>query len=194
MLVVKQDRGFTLVELIITVAVVATLSTLGMPALTGTMNNAKVRTATEALQNGLRTAQSESIRRSHQVAFVLTNSTPGLNATPVANGAYWYIQILPVVAGETLTDAYVQGGRFGEQTAGVAITGPAVICFNSIGRLVTNASTGLGAACTAPAPTTNFDVTRTGADRTLELQVSAAGKIRMCDKSRLLSASAPDGC
>lgn len=190
----RSDHGFTLVELIITVAVVATLSTLGMPTLTGTINNAKVRTATEALQNGLRTAQSESIRQSRQVAFVLTNSTPALDATPVANGAYWYIQVLPIVAGEALTDAYVQGGQFGEQTAGVTVTGPAVICFNSIGRVVTNASTGLGAACVAPAPTVNFDVTRTGADRTLELQVSAAGKIRMCDTSRVLSVVAPDGC
>ncbi len=189
-------RGFTVIELLITVAVVATLSALGIPTMSGAINNAKVRSTTEALQNGLRTAQAEAIRRSRQTAFVLTDQTPAQDATPSLNGSYWYVQVLPMVPGETVTDAYVQGGQFGAKTAGVTVSGPAVICFNSMGRAVTNISTGLPGAsnCTAPSPATTFDVTKSGADRTLQLQVNAAGKIRMCDKSRALSAAQPDGC
>ncbi|MES2832163.1 MAG: GspH/FimT family pseudopilin [Pseudomonadota bacterium] len=191
----KPHHGFTVIELLITVAVLATLSALGIPTMNNAINNAKVRSTAEALQNGLRTAQAEAIRRSRQTAFVLTNDTPAEGAAPSDDGTYWYVQVLPAVPGEVVIDPYVQGGQFGARTAGTTIRGPAVICFNSIGRAVANNATGLpgAASCAAPASRTTFDVTKTGADRTLRLQVSAAGKIRMCDTARLLSA-APDGC
>lgn len=192
----RPDAGFTVIELLITVAVVATLSALGMPSMSGAINNAKVRSNAEALQNGLRSAQIEAIRRSRQTAFVLTDATPAQDALPVANGKYWYIQVLPVVSGEKVNDPFVEGGQFGAQTAGVTVVGPAIVCFNSIGRVVTNTATGLPGApsCVTPsAARTTFDVTRLGADRTLQLQVSAAGKIRMCDRSRSVAAQ-PDGC
>lgn len=196
MLTDRTNHGFSVIELMVVVAVAATLAVLSMPTLSGTISNAKVRSVTEALQNGLRKAQSEAIVRSHQTAFVLTNANPVLTATPAANGKNWYVQVLPVVASETVDSTFfVQGGSFGSQTSGVTITGPAAICFNSMGRVVANPTPGLGTgvSCSAPAPTTTFDVTKTGADRTLELQVSAGGKIRMCDKSRLI-VSQPDGC
>lgn len=189
-----KTTGFTLLELMITIAILAILSLFAVPAFTGMLNNAKVRSIAEALQNGMRLAQTESIRRSHQSAFVLTDATPALGATPAANGKNWYIQILPIVTGETSTDFYVQGGSFGNQTSGVTISGPAAICFNSIGRVTANAATGLGANCAAPIGIQTYDVTRSGADRTLRLQVNATGKIRMCDVSKTLSASNPDGC
>lgn len=192
----RPHHGFTVIELLITVAVLATLSILGVPTMNGAINNAKVRSTTEALQNGLRTAQAEAIHRSRQTAFVLTNDTPAKDATPSADGKYWYVQVLPVVPGEAVIDSYIQGGQFGARTAGTTITGPAVVCFNSIGRAVTNTATGLpgNVSCAAPTPRTTFNVTKTGADRTLQLQVSAAGKIRMCDTSRSVSAAQPDGC
>jgi type IV fimbrial biogenesis protein FimT len=186
--------------LLIALGILGALSVLGLPALLATMNSGKVRSVAETLQNGLRRAQSEAILRSRQTAFVLTNADPAFNAAPATNGKNWYIQALPLVASEVTTsaDSYVQGGSFGTQTSGVTITGPAAICFNSIGRLVANPTTGLGVACTLPvAPAADpkflFDVTRSGADRTLELQVSGSGKVRMCDTSRSI-ATQPDGC
>jgi len=193
----RADHGFTVIELIITVAVVAALSVLGIPSMNDAINNAKVRTTAEALQNGLRTAQAEAIRRSRQTAFVLTNATPEEDALPATGGKYWYVQVLPVVNGENVANAYVQGGQFGARTTGVTIAGPSIICFNSIGRVVANPATGLPGAATCAATSgskTTYAITKSDADRTLQLQVSAAGKIRMCDASRALSASQPDGC
>ena len=196
MLTDRAEHGFSVLELMVTIVVIVLLAVLGMPTMAGAISNAKVRSATEALQNGLRNAQAEAIRRSHQTAFVLTNAAPALSAAASANGKNWYIQVLPVVASETVDSTfYVQGGSFGGETSGVTITGPAAICFNSLGRVVTNASPGLGTGvtCSTPAPMTTFDVTKTGADRTLELQLGANGKIRMCDKSRSITTQ-PDGC
>jgi type IV fimbrial biogenesis protein FimT len=195
----RLRRGFTLVEVLIALAVLGVLSVIGLPALMGSLNNSRVRSVAETLQNGLRRAQSEAILRSRQTAFVLTDAAPALSAVPAANGKNWYAQTLPLVASEAIDPTFfVQGGSFGSDTAGVTITGPTVICFNSIGRLVANPSTGLGTACTVPAGVPArylYDVTRSGANRTLELQVSQSGQIRMCDKSRGgVSATKPDGC
>lgn len=192
----RFEPGFSVLELMITIAVIAILAVLGMPTMAGAISNAKVRSVTEALQNGLRNAQAEAIRRSHQTAFVLTNAAPALSATAATGGKNWYIQVLPLVASETVDSTYfVQGGSFGGETSGVTIAGPAAICFNSMGRVVANAAPGLGTgvSCSAPAATITYDVTKVGANRTLELQLGANGKIRMCDTSRSITTQ-PDGC
>ena len=196
MLSTKTTSGFTLIELMVTLAVLAFLLLLGVPAFSQIIRNAKVRSVAEALQNGLRLAQNEAIRRSHQTAFVLTNVAPGLSAPSGANGKNWYVQVLPG-PGETIDSTfYVQGGSFGNLADGVTVTSAvSMLCFNSIGRAVGNAITNLG-TCTAPSATTpiTLDVTTSGADRTLELQVGTGGKIRMCDTSVPLSTNRPDGC
>lgn len=188
------SEGFTLIELVIAMAIAAMLLGLAVPSFSVWINNAKVRTGAEILQNALRLAQAEAIKRSHQTAFVLTNATAAASAAPVANGRNWYIQVLPIVADETVNGAYVQGGSVGEQSSGIVVTGPAIICFNSTGVLVTNSSTGLGVDCTAPTNVVTYDVSKSGADRTLEVQISPTGKVHMCDKSKTLSATTPDGC
>lgn len=190
----KEGNGFTLIELIAAMAITAILLGLAVPSFSSWISNAKVRTAAESLQNGLRLAQAEAIKRSRQTAFVLTDAAAAANATPSKNGKNWYIQVLPVVDGETVNAAYVQGGSVGSQTSGISVTGSAIICFNSIGVLVANAATGIGANCTAPTDVVTYDVSRSGADRTLEVQVSPTGAVRMCDKSKTLSVTTPDGC
>lgn len=190
----KENAGLTLIELVTVLAIVAILLGLAVPSFANWINNAKVRTAAENLQNILRLAQAEAIKRSHQTAFVLTNATAAADASPVENGKNWYIQVLPVVAGEILNAAYVQGGSVGDQSNGISVTGPAIICFNSMGVLVSNTATGIGSDCTAPTGTVTYDVSRSGASRTLEVQVGPTGAIRMCDKSKTLSSTTPDGC
>ena len=190
----RKGKGFTLIELVTVMAIIAMLLGLAVPSFSRWINNAKVRTGAETLQNALRLAQAEAIKRSHQVAFVLTNATAAESALPVANGQNWYIQVLPTVAGETVDAAYVQGGSVGNQTNGISVTGPAIICFNSIGVLVANAATGIGTNCTAPTDVVTYDISRSGADRQLEVQVSPTGAVRMCDKSKTLSTTTPDGC
>jgi type IV fimbrial biogenesis protein FimT len=176
----------------ITLAVFAVLVMLVGPNLSTWIANARVRSVAESMQNSLRMAQAEAIRRNRQTVFALTNATPALAATPVANGTNWYIQTLLLsTAGET-AGTYIEGtGLASEQ--GVTITGPALTCFNSLGRQVANTSTSLGANCTTANPAT-YDVARTGSDRRLRVQVYLGGQIRMCDREKTLSATNPDGC
>ena len=189
----RKDHGFSLIELMVTLTLLGILLAAAVPGFGTWTANARVRSVAESIQNGLRLAQTEAVRRNRQTVFALTNSTPAAGAALAANGSNWFIQTLPLVAGDPV--AFVQGGTFATQS-GVTIAGAALICFNSTGRQVTNTATGLGADCTAPASATAptvLDITRAGADRAMRIQVSLGGQIRMCDPAKSI-ASQPDGC
>lgn len=187
----RRSGGFTLIELLVTMALVALLARLAAPAFSGWFANAKVRTVAEALQTGLRLAQAESVRQSRPVVFSLTNDTPNLLSSASANGSKWAVHTVPLVVGDTRE--FVRGGSLTDVASGVSITGPAAVCFNSIGRLATVAATGVaGATCTANLSQT-YQITTTGADRPLRVLVALGGQVRMCDPARSFSSS-PDGC
>lgn len=192
-----NQRGLTALELLITVSLMLLLLATAIPSLTAWLANARVRSAAEQLQNSLRLAQSEALRRNRQTVLALTNATPALAATPAANGRNWYAQALPALGGETANDGFYLHGSALPASMAITITGPALLCFNSIGRLVSNSATGLGQNCSAPtsatAPTT-YDLTSNAASRPLRVQVFLGGQVRLCDPSRSLSSSAPDGC
>lgn len=183
--------GFTLIELMVTVVLLAILLALGFPSMATWIRNSKVRTVGDALQNGLRLAQAEALRRSRQTVFSLTNSTsPETSLTAVANGSNWSINTVQLLTDETAQ--FVEAGVLSSVGNDVQITGPASICFNSLGRLVANASPGpTGANCAAAAAT--YNVTLIGADRPMRVLVALGGQVRMCDPARSLSTS-PDGC
>jgi type IV fimbrial biogenesis protein FimT len=188
-----------LIELMFTLTLLAILLTLGLPSLAMWVKNSQVRTVTEALQNGLRTAQAEALRRNRTVVLSFTNGTPSANATAVAGGKNWSLQSLPQT-GET-TGEYIQGGQLTDIASSVAITAiptsTSAVCFNSNGRLIANS----GAGCALPtggSSTYQFDIAQATDDpslRSLRVLLQVGGQMRTCDPKRpVLSAATPDGC
>ena len=175
-------------------AIFAILVALGVPAMRTWISNVKVRAVADGIQNGLRLAQSESLRRSRQVVFTLTNSTTPqtLPVAGAATGNYWVAYTIPSMTADNEANVFIDSGVLGAGTSSVTIAGSqAAICFNSVGRLVTNSSAGVttvtgGATCSAlpvtPALAT-YDVNVAGADHPLRVQVSLAGQVHMCDPS-----------
>jgi type IV fimbrial biogenesis protein FimT len=201
-----RDAGFTMIEMMVTILIFSILVTLGIPAFRSWISNVKVRSVADALQNGVRIAQTESLRRSRQVVFSLTTTLPTANGvfatatTAAANGSFWSVNVIPAMTTDAATDTaaeFVQGGALGAATGNVVVTGPASICFNSAGRLVAIGANGMGGACTLPVnnpPVWKYDVTLAGADHPLEVQVTLGGKVRLCDLSQTLSATNTYGC
>ena len=70
----KRRHGFTLVELMVTISLLAILLALAAPSFSTWIRNAQVRTVSDSLQNGIRLAQAEAIRRHRQVVFFLDQS------------------------------------------------------------------------------------------------------------------------
>jgi len=190
----RSSYGFTLVELVITIALLALLLGLALPSFLTMISNTRVRSVSEALQNGVRTAQAEALRRNRQVVFFLTNAEPSLNAAAATNGRFWGIQTVPQAANADETAEFVQGGALSDLTGAVAVAGPASICFNSAGRLANNAAPGVpGANCsTAVAPA--YNISANGSDRALRVTVALGGQTRMCDPARTFSSTSPKGC
>lgn len=193
----SHQHGATLIELIVTLTILGLLLAAAAPPMARWAANAKLRAVAEDLQSGLRLAQVEAVRSNRQAVMVLTNAAPAIGATPVANGSRWYARLLTLLADDTASDAYFLRGSSQAQQQSIAIEGPAVLCFNSIGRPITNSSTGLGSNCSAPSSATSptwYKLTSPRADRRLWIAVALGGQVRMCDPDKTLSTTAPDGC
>jgi len=196
-----HHRGFTLIELLVTIALIAILLMLAVPALGTWSADARVRSTAESLQNALRLAQATAVARSRSSVFALTSANPAWNATPVANGSRWFIDVLPLTGSDETAsaDSFIQGGTVASQY-GVTITGPALLCFNSLGQQTTKSAsaTGLSATCTASADDSGapveYTLSKAGAVRALKVRVYLGGRVRMCDAAKTLSNTNPDGC
>ncbi len=189
------QQGLTLIELVVTIALLAMLLGLAAPSFSEWLRNAQVRAVADTLQNGTRLAQAEAVRRNRQVVFFLTNDAACTNSTaPTADGAFWAIRTVPLIVGESAE--VVQCGQLADVAEGVRISGPTALCFNSAGRQVANPGPGIAsAACVLDASgTSEYELNVTGGTRPLRVLVTLGGQVRLCDPARTLSATAPDGC
>lgn len=177
------------------ITLLSVLLALAAPQYRLWVRNAQVRTVTDALQAGMRMAQAEAVRRNRQVVFFLTNSQTCDNTISAnANGTFWSIRTVAMVTGDPVET--VQCGVLADVAGGVTIEGPTAVCFNGMGRQVSNASTGVtSATCDLTGVTVSqFDVEADGADRALRVLVSLGGQTRLCDPARTLATGALDGC
>lgn len=210
----RSERGFSLIELAIVMVIIAIFAVAAAPAFKTWMANARVRAVAEALANDLRMAQAESVRRSRQVAFVLTDSTPTIAnpaSTAATNAKNWVLYALPLLnsaeGANGITASTKDGGTTGflrgysqANNSDTTVNGDvSVVCFNSLGRLASSSAAvaNAGNASCAPPPTGGepqyYRVQNKIGDRPLWVQVQLGGQIRMCDPNKTLPAQ-PDGC
>lgn len=193
----RWQHGLTLIELMVTVALVALLLVLAMPSLGSWMADARVRSSADALQNALRLAQGEAIKRSRTSVLMLTTAKPDIDATPATNGSRWVVKM---VARSTDTSAeaqalFVRGGAE-PSSQNVTVNGPALLCFNAFGQPITltATATGLGTICSNATMPIVYSLSATGASHDMQVQVGLGGQVRMCNPAKSLSNAAPDGC
>lgn len=205
-------RGFSIIELMVTVALIGILMALGVPAIASWMADARLRATAESLTNQVRLAQATAVARNRVAMLVLTNATtPAYNSTPVTNGTSWMVLVDPLSSENyTTPNPFVTSSSEARQHS-VTVSGPAVVCFNSLGQQTVNMTTALpsGTACATPGtddtatasssqtaanPITSYQLTRTGVQRSFRVLVYAGGRVRMCDALKTLSTSNPDGC
>jgi len=203
-----RTAGFTMIEMAVTMTIFAILVVLGVPSMTTWIRNNKVRTVSDSLQTGLRLAQAESLRRSRQVVFALTNSTtPSQRPLPaVADGTSWAIWTVPSMTNAAdETPMFIQSGVLSNASTNVQVisNGTAAVCFNSVGRLTNNASANVtaitgGAICSQPTvgapPVQQFNISIPGGDRPLQVNLGLGGQVHMCDPGVPISDAHPEGC
>jgi type IV fimbrial biogenesis protein FimT len=191
-------RGFSLIELMVGIAIFAILIMMGLPTFAAWLQSSQIRTASDAVQNGLQVARAEAVRRNTLVRFQLTDTT-GNSCAASTSGTNWVVS-LDNPAGACATTPWddvgapavrilqVRAGTDGTRNAVVAAS-QATVIFNGLGRVtpvpaaditidITNPT---GGACAAAGPM-----------RCLRVVVSGGGQVRLCDPA--LASTDPRGC
>jgi len=177
----KSCAGFTLIELMVVIVILAIMLFIALPNFAVWMQNTQIRTAGEAVLNGMQLARAEAIRRNINVELRLDVSS-GWTARVASTGEV----IQSRLAGEGSAAALVTITPAGAQT----------VTFNSFGSVATNADG------TATLTEIKIDSPAIAAadSRELCILVRAGGNVRMCDPqvvvtdTRSCGAAVPAGC
>lgn len=159
-------RGFTIVEVMITLVVLGVLITFGAPSFAEWLQNQKTRSAADAVLNGLQVARAEAVQRNKAVQFKLT-------AVPNSSWA----------VAESTSGTVIQTRSADEGTAAVTLAAVdsganpvTTVTFSPIGGVTSNAD--------ATAALRKIDLTNpmaTSNPRAYRLLISGGGSLRMCD-------------
>lgn len=185
------QRGMTLIEFMIGIAIVGILIAVAAPNFMNWIQSAQVRTAADSIVNGLQLARAEAVRLNTNVRFSLTDATGlvdweicsvAVTPCPAAN----LIQQRPNTEGSinARVGVYEIGdGQPQTNYAVVAAAGnemPTHVTFNGLGRTISDGAD----------DTVRIDVTNaiSATARRLVIVVSnPGGMIRMCDPALTIS-------
>jgi len=192
-----SQRGFNLIEVLVTLAVLGVLIALGAPSLAEFLQNQQIRAATEAVVNGMQVARGEAIRRNLAVQLVLEPPTSGwticeatvepCDSTTLTTDATLVIQSRSPDEGTSSANVVPVAADL--VTAAIAVT------FSPLGSVVTNfnASPTLTRVDVIK-PLPSVCIADSGSMRCLRVVVTGGGSIRMCDPTPGIVAPDPRAC
>lgn len=185
-----RQRGFTMIEIVVAIAVLALLLLAAMPSIGTWMDNARIRNVADALQNGIQIARAEAVRRNENVSFWLVSlEDPNLLANDCqlsATSGSWIVSVdaptshcgdAPSIDSSPKIVTGHAAGNGGKNVLVAAVqsdntTAATSITFNGFGRLV---NTGAIARISVTGPVNGTEY------RNLRIAITPAGLVRMCD-------------
>lgn len=171
MLTPFNQRGVTLIEILISLSIIALLVTLALPQYTAWIQSTQIRTVAEAVQSGLQFARLEAIKRNERVQIVYD-----------ADYHAWTIQLS---ANQTVLRRDEGLTQFDSVTVTPDVAGANMVSFSGLGRISppivgeTAPFTQLAIDNSAQAPAQSQD---------LNVTISPSGSVRLCNPNK----SAPD--
>lgn len=199
----SRKGGFTLVEMLVVLVIMAILLGLGLPSYRTYMANQRVLSTAEVFMAGIQMARGEAVKLNRRVEFILTDDTPtaaSVDTTSTStSGRNWIVRALPVAPATAHTFIEGKSGAEGSGRASAADSPVAIaasvgtLTFDGFGMPVGLATTATfdfsmtTDACTAPA-TTNCTVRGTGGGqiRCPQVRISRGGQARLCDPAALV--------
>ena len=200
----RSSLGFSLVELMVVIAIVTMFLMAGAPSFSTWMQNARLRSSAESIVSGLQYARSEAVSRNARVRFQLVSSLDS-GCAQSTSSPIWIVNLDP-----DAVDNEVDGRcdaapsqtvmpRILQKRESLSAASNMVVSTGGISTLVFN---GLGRITPVPAGTVNINVTSSvsgacaadgGSLTCLRIVVSPAGQVRMCNP-KFAQTTDPQGC
>ncbi len=195
-----HHQGFTLIEVMVALTIVALMAMLGLPSMSAYFQNAKLGSAAQTFAAGLQMARTEAIRRNAPVEFLLTDTpivptTIANAAVPLATGRGWVVRVCDaaglncaLVEAKSVLEGSGQaaGSTPSISVVGTAAVGPAFtgsVFFNGFGA-ITAGSGGPNAAGEINLFVDNQSggqCAPAGPMRCLNVRAAPGGQVRVCD-------------
>ncbi|MCC6211430.1 MAG: GspH/FimT family pseudopilin [Burkholderiales bacterium] len=166
----RTSAGFTLMELMVTITIMAILMTVGLPAFRDMLRNYEVRVAAESVSNGLQRARAEAVARNAPVQFAL------------GAGSSWTVDYVtkPVSSDPPIDSRSSTDGSPNVVLSAVAsdlATAATTVTFNSLGQVVANAD------ASQTLRRVSLNASASGGTQSLRVEIGAGGNARVCDPS-----------
>jgi type IV fimbrial biogenesis protein FimT len=195
------QRGVSLIEMMVAVAILAILVMLGIPSYQQWTLNTRIRTVTESIQNGLRLARNEASQKARYVRFQLNSasnwqvcqlpaSAASAKAATDCSNATSIIQTWDspsastVQVGVATATSKVATYASGSNAYATVISGgvPAGVTFDALGR-----PTAYGSGSILRIDATAANASLQSNSRRLVTTISAGGMVNMCDPAFTLN-------
>lgn len=173
----KHARGFTLIEVMVTIAIAAILLSIGLPAWQTYLNNTRVRATAQSFLTGIQAARTEAVRRNTNIDFVLTNSaTLDKDSVAAAGGRGWVIR---TADGAT----FIEGRSFAEGAGnnGVVVNSGAASAITFTGLGTTTLAADFTLSFSNPNGGNCVGATPPGPVRCLDIAITRGGQSKLCD-------------
>ena len=185
-----MQRGITLIEVMISVAIVSITLSLGIPAYGEWIQNVQIRTAAESMQSGIQLARAEGLRQNAQVLFQLM-TTIGADCALSTSATNWVISTEDASGRCNQTDSTetphitrFKAASEGTRNVTVAATKES-IQFNGLGQVTPAVADTITIDFENPAG--GSCIADGGKMHCLRVQVTSGGQVRMCDPAATAS-------
>lgn len=196
-----NQRGITMMEVMVTVAIVAVVMAVGLPSMSTWIQNTQVKSTAQSILTGLQLTRAEAVRQNTLAMFTLTGNIYGT--------ADWSIVTASPTGSFTSGTTQIQKAPSSEMGANARIgVSSATQATSSCCATAITAGTGTGAspnvvfdAFGRASGITRIDVTNTVdanssadevANRRRVILISPSGTVKICRPS--LASSNPQGC